>query len=293
VQALFAGPLARFDYEHVIADNCSTDRTVEILRRLAREDPRLKVILNSRNFGPFRSLYHALLSTSGDAVVPFLPADLQDPPEVIVEFARLWEEGYEVVHGVRAERQENWLMKSVRRLYYRVVNALADVSIPVDVGEFQLIDRVVVDALRPVDDYYPYLRGLIASCGFRSTGVRYEWRERKKGLTKNRLYNLFDQGLNGIISFSNVPMRICLLAGLTLSALSVLYSFYTVVVGLLFYRQLAPPGIPLLIAALFFFSGVQLFFLGVLGEYMSAVHSQVRKRPLVVERGRINFDSNT
>ncbi len=290
VKRLFADELPEYDYEHVFCDNASADQTVPILRNLAAEDARVRVIVNARNFGPSRSVFNALLATSGDAVVPLLAADLQDPPEVIVRFVRLWESGHEVVHGIRANREEGVVMRTVRKVYYRMVNRFADIHIPPDVGEFQLIDRVVVDALRRCDDYYPYIRGMIAGCGFRTVGVPFTWKARRKGRSTLRLYHLVDHGLNGLISFTNLPMRLCLLLGFVLAALSLGVAFITLVVNLVYYRQFAPPGIPTLIVAIFFFSGVQLFFFGVLGEYISAIHFQVRKRPMVVERERINFD---
>lgn len=289
VQRLFDGPLAGYDHEHVFCDNASTDGTVPLLRRLAAADPHVKVILNARNFGPFRSVFNGLLATRGDAVVPLLAADLQDPAEVIAEFVHKWEQGHEVVYGIRANREEGFFLRTARKLYYRLVNRWADLYIPPDVGEFQLIDRIVVEALRRCDDYYPYLRGLIASCGFRAVGVPFTWRARKRGHSKNRLYHLVDQGLNGLISFTNIPMRLCMLFGITTAALSLLVALVTFVVHLIYYQKLAPPGIPTLIVAIFFFAGAQLFFFGVLGEYISAIHFQVRKRPLVVERERINF----
>ncbi len=289
VRRLFATDLAAYDYEHIFADNASTDQTIPMLRQLAGADPRVKVILNARNFGPSRSIFNALLATTGDAVVPLLGVDLQDPPEIVVEFVRRWEAGHEVVYGIRANREEGLLMRSVRHVYYRAVTRFADLYIPPDVGEFQLIDRIVVDALRHCDDYYPYVRGLIASCGFRATGVPFTWKARQRGFSKNRLYHLIDQGLNGLISFTNIPMRLCMLIGLLISVPSLLYAFATLIVNLLYFRRFSQPGIATLIVAIFFFSGVQLFFFGVLGEYISAIHFQVRKRPLVVERERINF----
>ncbi len=290
VRRLFENELAAYDYEYVFCDNASADGTIGILRQLAAEDPRVRVILNARNFGPLRSVFNALLRTTGDAVVPLLAADQQDPPEVIVDFVRHWEQGYQIVYGIRANREEGIVMRTIRRRYYRLVNRFADIHIPPDVGEFQLIDRRVVEVLRQCDDYYPYLRGMIASCGFSSVGVSFTWKARRKGVSKNRLYHLVDQALNGLISFTNLPMRLCLLFGFLLSAASISFAMVILVVNLVFYRQLAPPGIPLLVVSIFFFSGVQLFFFGVLGEYISAIHFQVRKRPLVVERERINFD---
>jgi len=294
VRRLFEEKLPAYDYEHVFCDNASTDGTVAILRRIAEADKRVKVILNSRNFGPFRSMFNGLLATSGDAVVCLLPADLQDPPEVIPEFVRQWEDGVEVAYGIRKNREESWIMRRVRRSYYRMVSRLANITIPENVGEFQLIDRKVVNVLRQFDDYYPYLRGMIASCGFRTAGTPYVWRARARGISKNRLYHLVDQGLNGLISFSNLPMRLCMLAGTLIAAASFIYAaaglVWTIVMRYFYGEPVAPAGIPTLIAAVFFFAGVQLLVLGVLGEYISAIHFQVRKRPLVIERERINFD---
>jgi glycosyltransferase involved in cell wall biosynthesis len=290
VRQVFARDLPGYDLEHVFCDNASTDGTPEVLRALAASDRRIKVILNARNFGPFCSTYNGLMSTTGDAVVVLLAADLQDPPELIPEFVRRWEAGYQVVYGIRQRREEGFLMHRVRRLYYWVVSKFADIHIPPNVGEFQLVDRVIVNALRCFDDHYPYIRGMIANCGFRATGVEYTWKARKKGFSKNRLYHLIDQGLNGLVSFTKVPLRLCLLSGFLLAGLSILYAVFSLVVHLISHGQLAPPGIATLIVAIFFFSGVQLFFFGMLGEYISAVHFQVRRRPLVIERERINFD---
>ncbi len=290
VRRVFAERLPGYDYEHVFCDNASTDDTVGVLRQLAARDPRVKVIVNSRNFGPFCSTFNGLLSTRGDAAVVLLAADLQDPPEVVAAFVQKWEQGHQVVYGIRQQREEGFLMHRVRRLYYWTVSRFADITIPPNVGEFQLIDRVVVDALRRFDDHYPYIRGMIANCGFKVTGVPYTWKARKRGFSKNRLYHLIDQGLNGLVSFTKVPLRFCLLGGFLLAGLSILYAAVSLVVNLCAGGALAAPGIPTLIVALFFFSGVQLFFFGILGEYMAAVHFQVRKRPLVIERERINFE---
>jgi glycosyltransferase involved in cell wall biosynthesis len=284
--------LPGYDFEHVFCDNASTDGTPDVLRELAARDPRVKVILNARNFGPFRSAFNAILSTSGDAVLLMLAADLQDPPELLPDFVRLWEQGNEVVCGIRRVREEGRLMRGIRKAYYWAVNRFANIQIPMNAGEFQLVDKKVVNALRQCDDHYPYIRGLVANCGFRWASVEYTWRARRRGFSKNRLYHLVDQGLNGLISFSNLPMRLCMLAGGLLSIASIFYALFTVGYHLFHYGE-APPGIPTLIAGLFLFSGVQLFFFGVLGEYISAIHFQVRRRPLVIERERINFETVT
>ncbi len=291
VRAIFERELPGYDREHIFCDNASTDGTVARLRELAAGDARVRVIVNARNFGPFRSTFNGLMATRGDAVLVLLAADLQDPPEMIPEFVRRWRAGHEVVYGIKVHREEGPVLRLVRKAYYRLVSRFADITIPPDVSEFQLVDRVIIDALRRCDDHYPYIRGLIANCGFRVAGVPYTWRARKKGFSKNRLYHLIDQGLNGLISFTNVPMRCCMFVGLLAAGLSILTALINLVINLARYRELAPPGIPTLIVAVFFFSGLQLFFFGVLGEYIAAIHFQVRKRPLVIERERINFEA--
>jgi len=282
--------LPEYDYEHIFCDNASTDRTLDLLRGLAATDPRVKVIANARNFGPFHSNFNGILATQGDVVLLFLAADLQDPPDLIPQFVRFWEQGYDVVYGVRRWREESFILRSIRRIYYRLVAETANITMHQGAGEFQLADRKVVDALRSFDDYYPYVRGMVAYCGFKAIGVDYTWKSRKRGISKNNVLRLIDQALNGLISFSNVPMRLCMAVGLFIAALSFTYGFFALIVNIIYYRQLAPQGIPTLIVALFFFSGTQLFAFGVLGEYLAAVHAQVRKRPLVVERERINFE---
>ncbi len=291
VAALFAdgGPLADYRCEHIFADNASSDATADILREMAATDPDMKVILNARNFGPFRSNFNALRYATGDAVLVFLPADLQDPPAAIADFVRLWEAGYEVVAGARTNRQESLGLRTCRAIFYRIVNTLSDIEIPLNVGEFQLIDRKVWRAVMEHDDHYPYIRGIIASVGFKRVIVPYTWVERKRGISSNNLPRLIDQALNGIFSFTTVPMRLCTFAGFSLSALSLLYAMTALLLYFVMPNH-APRGTMTLIVSLFFLSGVQLAFIGILGEYVTSIHAQVRKRPLVVERERINMD---
>jgi glycosyltransferase involved in cell wall biosynthesis len=288
LKEVFERDLPGYRREHIFCDNASTDGSVEVLRRLAAQDPAVKVVVNARNYGPFRSTFNGLRHAKGDAVVVLFAADLQDPPEVIVDFVREWRAGAEVVWGVRTQREESVPMRAIRKVYYRSVSRLAGIDIPLDVGEFQLIDRKVLSALLEHEDYYPYIRGMIANCGFRTKGVPYVWRARRKGFSKNRLYHLIDQGMNGLISFTNLPMRFAMFTGFGIALLAFTYAFFTLVANLVAHGTLTVPGIPTLIVAIFFFGGVQLMFLGIIGEYVSAIHFQVRKRPLVVERELIN-----
>jgi glycosyltransferase involved in cell wall biosynthesis len=259
-----------------------------MLRRLAAEDANIKVIFNARNFGVSRSVFNALRSCSGDATLVLLAVDLQDPPSLIPEFVKYWRQGYKSVYGIRTRRGEGMLMTFFRRMFYMMQNRFANFTIPENVGEFYLIDRVVLDALCGQDDYYPNIRGMIPYCGFPAKGIEYVWQKRLKGKSKNNYFDLIDHALNAIISFGTAPVRFALLAGFLIAFLSLLFSLYIVVVTL-FAIKPAPPGIPLLASGVFFFGGVLLGFIGILGEYIVAIHGQVRKRPLVVETGRLNF----
>jgi len=277
--------------EHIFCDNASTDSTVDILRDIARADAAVKVIVNSRNFGILRNNYNGVLNASGDAVILFMPADLQDPPELIPEFVRHWEAGAEIVYGVRARREESFMLRNSRRMYYQLLSRLSYVQYPPNVGDFQLVDRRVLQAMKRIEDAQPFMRMMPFECGFRAVGVPYTWRARKHGVSRNRLMQLIDQGLNGLISFSNAPLRLALLAGFLISGFSFLYTISVFLLTLFGFVE-SQRGLPTVIVAVFFFGGVQLLFLGVLGEYIIAIFNQVRRRPIVFERERINFDSD-
>lgn len=289
VRNVFETSLKNYQREHIFCDNASTDGTVAILRDIAGKDKCVKIIINARNFGPMRSNFNGVMAASGDAVLLFLPADLQDPPELLPKFIELWEQGSEIVFGIRATREENWPMRSVRAIYYKILSRFAGLNVPPGAGDFQLVDRRVVEAMRQVRDSYPFMRMMTFECGGRAVGVPYTWRKRERGISKNRLVSLFDQGMNGIVSFTIAPVRLGLLLGFVISFGALLYAIVSLIIGLLFYRQLTEPGIMTIIVALFFFGGVQLAFLGMVGEYVLAIHGQVRSKPVVFERERINF----
>lgn len=290
VRAIFAEHLPGYRREHLFCDNASTDKTLELIKEIAAQDKSVKIIANARNFGPMRSNYNGVMAATGDAVLLFLPCDLQDPPELLPEMVKLWEQGYEIVYGIRATRAEGHVMKSVRKAYYRMISGFSSVVVPPDVGDFQLVDRRVVESMRKVEDAYPFMRIMTFEAGGKAIGLPYHWRERKCGMSKNRLHHLLDQGLNGIITFTTVPVRMALYSGFFIASASILYAFGTLLYGLLSRGHVAAPGILTLIVALFFFGGVQLFFIGLLGEYILAIYGQVRKKPLVTERERVNFD---
>jgi glycosyltransferase involved in cell wall biosynthesis len=274
--------------EHIFCDNASTDRTVMVLKEIASIDPSVKVIVNSRNFGILRNNYNGVLASSGDAVVLFMPVDLQDPPKLIPEFVKQWESGCEIVYGIRAEREEPFWLRNARKAYYQLLSRLSYINYPPNVGDFQLVDRKVVESMKRIDDAQPFMRMMPFEIGFKSVGIAYTWRARKHGVSRNSFFQMVDQGLNGLISFSNAPVRLALWTGFVISAISLLYAFWVFLTTLFGWTK-AGAGIPTMILAVFFFGGVQLLFLGVIGEYILAIFNQVRRKPIVFERERINF----
>ncbi len=289
VKQIFNVHLSHYEYEHIFCDNASTDNTVELLKAMAINDKHIKIIVNSRNFGILKNTFNGVLSSQGDAVLLFLPVDMQDPPDLIPDFVKKWEEGYEIVYGIRAQREEPFYLKTLRKIYYRILSKFTYVDYPVDVGDFQLVDRCVLNAMKKYEDAQPFMRLMTFDCGFKSAGIPYTWKSRKYGKSQNNLVQMFNQGLNGIVSFSGIPLRVALIGGFILAGISLLYAV-AVFLAVLFGASHSQSGIPTIIVALFFFGGVLLFFLGVLGEYILAIYNQVRKKPLVVERERINFD---
>ncbi|NTV52301.1 MAG: glycosyltransferase family 2 protein [Candidatus Firestonebacteria bacterium] len=278
---------ARYNYEHIFMDNCSTDGTLAILKQIAAKDKRVKIITYSKNFGPVKTELMGYEYSSGDAVITF-DANLKDPEDLIPTFIQKWEEGYEVVYGVRPQTQDNPLMFFMRRLFYRITAWLADEALPENVGGFRLLDRKVVAELLKIDDFKPYVRGLIVSIGYKQVGIVYARRARKRGVSKSHLSYLIDYAINAFISYSIMPIRICTYAGVSLAVLSFLLAVAYIVVKLFFWKFQAP-GIASVVVLVCFFSGIQLFFLGIIGEYVGAIHSQVRKKPFVVVREKINL----
>ena len=287
VRAVFQ-PLTEYKYEHLFIDNASTDDTVAILRDIASRDRNVKVIVNTRNFGHVRSPYHALLQCRGDAVIG-MAADLQDPPEMIPAFLEKWREGYKVVLGVKATSDESSAMFAIRKIGYRVIDALSEVEQIRNNTGFGLFDQAFVAVLRRLPDPYPYFRGIVAELGFKYATIPYNQPKRVRGVTKNNLYRLYDLGIQGIVNHSKIPLRLATIVGFFSSVASLAAAFVYFVMKMLFWYRL-PIGVAPVIIGLFCVASVQLFFLGVLGEYVGSIYTQVRNRPLVIEQERINFD---
>jgi len=279
--------LPDYDYEQIIIDNASTDGTQEILRSLAATNPRLKVILNARNFGHIRSPYHALMQSTGNATVA-LASDLQEPPELISEMIKQWESGAKAVVAIKDSSDESPLFFAIRRLYYSIVEGVAEIKTVKNFTGFGLYDRVILDYCRTVADPYPYFRGQISEIGLPIVEISYHQPARKRGITKNNFFTLYDLAMLGITNHSKVPLRLAAMLGFLMSILSLVVALVYLIYKLIFWYSL-PVGTAPLVIGLFFFASVQLFFIGILGEYIGAIHTQVLKRPLVVEKERINF----
>jgi glycosyltransferase involved in cell wall biosynthesis len=277
-----------YRYEHIFIDNASRDNTFAILKEIAAQDKNVKLIRNTRNFGHIRSPFHGLMQTSGDAVIGIV-ADLQDPPEMIGDLIRKWEEGYPVVICVKSGSDENGLMFWIRTQYYKLVNRLSGVETYENFTGFGLFDRKVVDVVRQIADPYPYFRGIVAEIGYPRYEIPYQQRGRARGSTKNNFYSLYDTAMLGITNLSKVPLRVVTFSGFVGAVLSILVSFAYLVYKLVFWYSFTV-GIAPLVIGVFFFMSLQMLFMGLLGEYVGAIHTLVQDRPLVVELERVNFE---
>ena len=285
--AMVMETLPEYDFEYVLIDNASTDRTVEILREIASKDPRVKVIINTRNFGHIRSPYWGIINTKGTATI-YLASDLQDPPELIAEFIEQWQSGYKIILAVKPATSSNPVMHYLRRSYYRLLDKISEVSITKDATGFGLYDKVVLDHIRAINDPYPFLRGLICELGYQIKTIPFNQPRRLRGISKNNFYSLFDIALLGIVSHSMVPIRVASMLGFLIAFLSIFSGCILLAAKLLFWESFpigyAPVGI-----GIFLIFGILLCFLGMVGEYVGVIHNHVRRHPIVVEKERINF----
>ncbi|TRV11685.1 MAG: glycosyltransferase [Microcystis wesenbergii Mw_MB_S_20031200_S109] len=279
--------LPNYEYEHLFIDNASQDKTVDELKIIAQKDPGVKVIVNARNFGPVRSGYYGILQCYGDAVIPIV-ADLQDPPELILEFVKKWEEGYKVVKAFKTPMKEGAFFYFARQIFYYLMDSLSDIKITRNFTGFGLYDRKVIDVLREINDPYPYFRGLIEELGFESFSFEYQQQRRKRGISSYNFYRYYSEAMLGITSHSQVPLRLATMLGFALSLLSLVVALGYLIAKLLFWDYF-PLGTAPIMVGLFLLASVQLFFIGIIGEYIGLMHMRILKRPLVVERERINF----
>ena len=287
LMAVAAG-LPEYRFEHLFIDNASTDGTVAVLRAMAAEDPTVKVIVNARNVGPDRSGMHALLQARGDAVGS-LVADLQDPPELLIEMIREWEKGFPIVAAIKNSSDESGLMYRTRTSYYRLVARLTNVHILEHFTGFGLYDRSVVERIRTgFPDPYPYFRGMIAELGLPIAKIFYNQNRRERGVTSNDFYSLYDLAMLGITNLSKVPLRLVIFCGFVSAFISFAMGMFYLLYKLVFWSRFTV-GVAPVVLGLFFLGSVQLIALGIIGEYVGAIHTTVLNRPLVTEKERINF----
>ena len=276
----------KYDFELIFTDNHSTDRTFEILTSLAQKDERIRVFRFSRNFGYQRSILTAYLKSRGNAVVQ-LDCDLQDPPELIFEFAKHWEEGYDVVYGIRRKRNESFILEAVRKVFYRLANFLSEDPLPIDAGDFRLVDRKLIRTLREMQDSQPYLRGAISAMGFKQLGVPYDRQAREAGESKFKLKDLFGLAIDGILNHSTVPLRIATYIGLVVAFATVM-GVASFVVGKLTYGDKWPDGFATLATLQLGGIALNALFLGIIGEYLGRIYKQVKRGPLSVIEASID-----
>ena len=274
-------------YDHLFIDNASQDGTQEKLRNLASNDKNVKVIINRENYGHIKSPFYAIKQTNSDAVI-FLVADLQDPPELIDKFIQEWLRGEKLVIGVKEKSEENSLIFFIRSMYYKLLNYISKENLQENFLGFGLFDKDVVNFIKTIEDPEPYLRGLVIESGHKPKQVAYSQNKRMRNFTKNNFFTLYDLAINGFTSYSKLPLRMMIFIGFFLGLLSFLSSFVYLIYKLLFWDEFQLGIAPLLILFFLFFS-IIIFFLGIIAEYILAIHIKLRNRPLVIEKERINF----
>lgn len=280
--------LSTYDYEMLFIDNFSNDGTRDLLKNLAMKDCKVKVILNGNNFGWSRSSFYGIINTTGDCAV-LLAADMQEPPEKMIDFVKEWEQGYKVVIGVKSKSKENKVKYFLRNCYYNFLNSVAEINHIKQFMGFGLYDRSFVEVLRKLDDPIPYFRGIVAELGFKIKQVEYVQDVRKKGKTHFNFFKIYDLAMLGITSYSKVVMRLATLIGFGISTVSVLIAIVTFFLKLLQIIEY-PIGIAAISIGVFALGGIQLFFIGLLGEYILNINTRSMNRPLVIEEERINFE---
>lgn len=285
LQPLLASLEQRFDTELLFTDNHSTDRTFAVLEELARRDSRVRVLRFSRNFGFQRSILTGYLNARGDAAVQ-IDCDLQDPPELILDFVAKWQQGFQVVYGVRRGRKEGLVVTALRKIFYRLIDWLSETPLPVDAGDFRLVDRVVLDELARMADYHPYLRGAIAAMGFAQTGIVYDRAERLRGESKFPLSALIRLAVDGILNHSVVPLRVATYTGLVVS-LSTLLGIGALVIGKIWFGQAWPAGFAFISVLVLLSLSLNALFLGIIGEYLGRIYQQVKTRPITIVERRL------
>lgn len=287
ITALFEKELADYRYELIFIDNDSRDRTRELLRGLCQSDPDIKAIFNAKNFGQFNSPYYAMLQTSGDCTI-LMAADFQDPVEMIPQYVREWESGYKIVIGIKKSSQENKFMYWLRGCYYKLIKKLSDVEQIEQFTGFGLYDAKFIQVLRGLNDPTPFLRGIVAELGFKRKEIPYEQPLRRAGKTSNNFYRLYDAAMLSITSYTKVGLRLATIFGRICAGLRMVVALVYLVMKLIWWDRF-PAGMAPMLIGMLFLGSIQIFFIGLLGEYIMSINQRVMKRPLVIEEERLNF----
>lgn len=279
--------LPEYDYELVFIDNDSQDHTRSLIRQLCDENPKIKAIFNARNFGQFNSPYYGMLQITGDCVIEMV-ADFQDPVELIPQYVHEWEKGYKIVIGIKTSSKENRLMYWLRGCYYKMMKKLSDVEQIEQFTGSGLYDRDFIEVLRNLDDPTPFLRGIVAELGFKIKQIPYEQPKRRAGETKNHFYQLYDAAMLSITSYTKAGLRLATIFGSICSLISMVVAVVYLVMKLMYWDRF-PAGMAPVLIGMCFLGSVQIFFIGLMGEYILSINARVMKRPLVIEEERLNF----
>ena len=287
IVSMFQKDLPGYEYELLFIDNDSHDKTRDLIRELCGRDPGIKGIFNAKNFGQFNSPYYGMLQTTGDCTI-LMAADFQDPVEMIPKYVRAWEEGYKIVIGIKKSSQENKIMYWLRSCYYKLIKKLSDVEQIEHFTGFGLYDKRFIEVLRDLDDPTPFLRGIVAELGFRRKEIPYEQPKRRAGKTSNNFYRLYDAAMLSITSYTKVGLRLATIFGFICSGISIVVALIYLVMKLIWWDRF-PAGMAPMLIGMLFLGSIQIFFIGLVGEYILTINSRVMKRPLVIEEERINF----
>ena len=280
--------LPQYDYEILFIDNDSKDRTRGILRKICEKNRKIKAIFNVKNFGQFNSPYYGMCQTTGDCTIS-LCCDFQDPVEMIPRFVKEWENGYKIVCGIKSASKENPVMRFLRTCYYKLIKRMSDIEQIEHFTGFGLYDKTFIEVLRNLNDPTPFLRGIVAELGFKRKDIEYEQEKRRSGRTHNNWYSLYDAAMLSFTSYTKIGMRIATIFGFLMSGLSILVAFVYLILKLIYWERFVAGMTPILIG-IFVFGSIQLFFIGLLGEYIMNINTRVIHRPLVIEEERINFE---
>lgn len=287
IDHIFNTELPKYTYELIFIDNDSKDRTREIIRGLCDEDKRVKGIFNAKNFGQFNSPYYAMLQSTGDCTI-LMAADFQDPVEMIPKYVKEWEKGYKIVIGIKKSSKENKIMYWLRSCYYKTIKKLSDVEQIEHFTGFGLYDQKFIKVLQELDDPTPFLRGIVAELGFRRREIPYEQPKRRAGKTSNNFYRLYDAAMLSVTSYTKVGLRLATIFGSICSFASMMVALIYLIMKLVYWDRF-PAGMAPLLIGMCFLGSVQIFFIGLVGEYVLSINARVMKRPLVIEEERINF----